>query len=113
MLVIPVVPASVSKNIVQTVLHGMEQMYPLLIDTRHVSNLLDVTSYRGANIDSEHCLVGAKIRMRLSNMELEFGNKTMRFSLDRLKDPEVARQLSRAVTTQLEISSDALTVDQQ
>jgi endonuclease/exonuclease/phosphatase family metal-dependent hydrolase len=38
----------------------------LLIDKRHLSNLMDVRSYRGANIESDHYLVRKKLRARIS-----------------------------------------------
>jgi endonuclease/exonuclease/phosphatase family metal-dependent hydrolase len=44
------------------------QIDHLIIDVRHVSNLLDVRSSRGANIDSDHYLVIPKIRGRICNM---------------------------------------------
>lgn len=42
------------------------QIDHILIDARHASNILDVRSLRGANADSDHNLVRAKIRARIS-----------------------------------------------
>jgi hypothetical protein len=39
----------------------------LLTDKRNLSNLIDFGSYRGANIESDHYLVGIKLRARISN----------------------------------------------
>jgi hypothetical protein len=62
-----------------------------LIDKRRHSNILDVRSFRGADCDTNHCLVVAKLRERISvskqtitaNFDLE------RFNLKKLNDVEV------------------------
>jgi hypothetical protein len=40
-----------------------------LLDARHINNLLDIRIYRGANTDSDHYLLGSKIRIRISNVK--------------------------------------------
>jgi hypothetical protein len=42
------------------------QIDHVLIDRRWQSNILDVQSFRGANCDTDHYLVVAKIRERLA-----------------------------------------------
>ena len=37
-----------------------------MIDGRHVSNVLDVRTFRDPNMDSDHYLVAGKVRMRIS-----------------------------------------------
>jgi hypothetical protein len=39
----------------------------LIMDVRHLSNLMDVRIYRGANTDSDHYLVISKTRNHISN----------------------------------------------
>lgn len=46
----------------------VNQIDHVLIDSRHVGNLLDVRTYRDANIDSDYYLVGSKVRSRISNI---------------------------------------------
>jgi hypothetical protein len=38
------------------------QIDHMVIDARHMSELLNVTSYRGGNVDSDHSLVIARMR---------------------------------------------------
>jgi hypothetical protein len=64
-----------------------------LIDKRRHSNVLDVLSFRGADCDTDHYLVVAKLRERISvskrarqNFDLE------RFDLKNLDDVEVKEQ---------------------
>jgi hypothetical protein len=62
----------------------------VLTDKRRHSNILDVRSFRGTDCDTDHCLVVAKLRERISaskrarqNFDLE------RFDLKSLDDVEV------------------------
>jgi len=41
------------------------QIDHMIIDARHMSDLLDVRSYRGGNVDSDHYLVIARMRTRI------------------------------------------------
>ena len=41
------------------------QIYHILIDRRQHSRILDVWSFRGAECDTDHCLVFAEVRKRL------------------------------------------------
>jgi hypothetical protein len=43
------------------------QIDHLLIDKRLLSNLMNIRSYKGTNIESDHYLVGIKLRARISN----------------------------------------------
>jgi hypothetical protein len=55
---------------------------------RHMSNLMDVTSYRGANIGSDHYLVVSKTRSRISNVRKKYGVHAWKFNKEKRKEPE-------------------------
>jgi hypothetical protein len=61
-----------------------------LIDKRRHSNILDVRSFRGAGCDTDHYLVVAKLRERMSVSERARQNSDLeRFDLKKLDDVEV------------------------
>jgi hypothetical protein len=66
------------------------QIDHLLIDARHVSNVMDVRTFRGANIDSYHYLVISKIRSRISNARKTYGSYARKFSIEKLNSPETS-----------------------
>jgi hypothetical protein len=53
----------------------------LLIDRKYKSNLRNVRSYRGANIDSNHCLFIACLRAQISNVNRVTGTRTNKYSV--------------------------------
>jgi hypothetical protein len=70
-----------------------------LIDKRRHSNILDVRSFRGADCDTDHYLVVAKLRERISvskqarqNFDLE------RFHLKKLDDIEVKEKYQAEIS---------------
>ena len=60
----------------------------MLIDARHVSNVMDVRTFRGANIDSDHYLQISKIRSRISNARKTYGSCARKFNNEQLKSPK-------------------------
>jgi len=58
-----------------------------LIDGRHFSDITDVRTYRGANIDSDHYMVMVKLRPKLS--VINDYRRPPRYNLKRLKQPDV------------------------
>lgn len=77
------------------------QIDHVLIDARHVNNVMDTRSYRGANIDSDHFLVGTKIRARISNAKKERGTRQKKYNTNKLKDVAVAERFAEAIKSKL------------
>jgi hypothetical protein len=70
-----------------------------LVDRRQQSNILDVRSFRGADYDTDHYLVAAKLRERLSVIKRVAQKFDMqRFDLRKLCDAEVKEQYQVKIT---------------
>jgi len=79
-----------------------KQIDHVLIDRRWHSSVLDMRSFRGADCDTDHYLVTAKVRERLA-----VGKQTaqmfdrQRFNLRKLNEPEVREQYQIEITKRL------------
>jgi len=77
------------------------QIDHLLIDRRHKSNLMDVRSYRGSTIDSDHYLVIACLRPQISNVKQVTGIRTSKNHVSKLTSNEVVEQYRQQIEEKL------------
>jgi len=62
------------------------QIDHMVIDARHMSDLLDIRSYRGGNVDSNHYLVIARMTARISNIKMLREERIRQFCISKLQD---------------------------
>jgi hypothetical protein len=53
---------------------------------------MDVRSFRGANNDSDHCLVTAHLTAQISDVEKVIGITTSKYNVSKMTSSEVAGQ---------------------
>ena len=87
------------------------QIDHVLIDRRHASNVLDVRSYRCLESDiehhcSDHLLLGAKIRARISNIQKERGVKCKRYDVAKLSKNECKEAFNKELKERLELHEE-------
>ncbi|KAK4876496.1 hypothetical protein RN001_009002 [Aquatica leii] len=69
------------------------QIDHIIIDARHSSNIVDVRSLRGADADTDHYLVTAKIKIRLSTItNKKRTQRPIRWNTHRLKEEAIAAE---------------------
>jgi hypothetical protein len=82
------------------------QIDHLLIDTRHASDILNARSYRlvASDIDhhsSDHFLLGAKVRARISNAQQKRGEKCHRLNVAALQELNKRKEFGEKLDEQL------------
>jgi hypothetical protein len=79
----------------------MNQIDHVLIEKRQSGNLLDVRSYRGANIDSDHFLVIAKIRSQICKTFYKRDHTGRAKYVKKLLKPNIAKEYAERVKANL------------
>ena len=77
------------------------QIDHVLISARHRSNLTDVKSFWGANVDSDHNLVIATIRARISNSRKIKGVRGVRWNIAKLLDPQEVQEFQGKISERI------------
>lgn len=65
----------------------VNQIDHVLTSSRHKSYLLNVRTYRGANVDSDHYLVMGILLAQKSNFRKTKADKVIKYNIAKLKDP--------------------------
>lgn len=68
------------------------QIDHIVVDARHASNILDVRSLRGADGETDHILVRAKIRFRISSQKNTKADTIIKWDINKLQNEEIQKQ---------------------
>uniref|UniRef100_A0A8D8SDU9 Craniofacial development protein 2 n=1 Tax=Cacopsylla melanoneura TaxID=428564 RepID=A0A8D8SDU9_9HEMI len=79
----------------------INQIDHVLVDTRWQSNILDVRTYRDADVDSDHMLVVLKLRDKINSQRTKKINQK-KFDQEKLKDPIIQRALQQKIEEKIE-----------
>jgi hypothetical protein len=90
------------------------QIDHVLIDARHRSNLIDVRSYRGANVDSDHFLIMAKIQHKISRYYIhKHLIRTKKFDIEKMGDPVIKNGYVTALAARLTSDGSSSALDKE
>jgi hypothetical protein len=81
------------------------QIDHVLRDGQYVSDLLDVKTHRGANINSDHFLVLTCIQLRISTVKKLKGEKGRKLNCEKLRSDDIAQMYAHKVSEYL-VDSD-------
>jgi hypothetical protein len=78
------------------------QIDHIMIDSRHMSDIQDIRTYRGANFDMDHYMVIGRIKARLSNARKHHGQRIEKFDCEQLKNRSVGLDFQVRLAKNLE-----------
>ena len=81
----------------------VNQIDHILVSVRHASSIIDIRNSRGANCDSDHYLVKAKVRERISRgWKQRVGNGRMKWNSELITSPEGKMRYQASLEKKLE-----------
>jgi len=81
----------------------VNQIDHVLVSARHTSSVIDVRNSRGANCDSDHYLVKAKVRERISRgWKQRVGNGRRKWNPELITSPEGKMRYQASLEQKLE-----------
>ncbi|XP_072387989.1 uncharacterized protein [Diabrotica undecimpunctata] len=87
------------------------QIDHVLVDARRGSNSLDVRSLRGADSDTDHFLVKAKIRTRIASKKTHNNTPTQLWNTEVLRNKETEQKFQKAIKIALTQTEDYNNID--
>lgn len=74
------------------------QIDHVLIDARHKTNMMDVRSYRGANMDTDHYLVVTRVRAKINMCKYNLKKDEIeRCNIEKIKQPKTKREYDQQI----------------
>ena len=92
---------------------SMTQIDHIAIDKRHASSILDVKSMRGAEIGSDHLLVRAKFRAKISMQSKRTTVTSKKHHIEALQQPMIAQEYKNRLDEKLgQLDSTSMSVEE-
>ncbi|XP_058446110.1 uncharacterized protein LOC131427162 [Malaya genurostris] len=98
---VPAPSSNIASLIVTPGDHLCLKIHHVLIDGRHYSDNINVRTYRGANVDSDHYLVMVNLRPKLSVINNARYQISPRYNIERLNQPDVASAYAQNIEAAL------------
>ena len=90
------------------------QIDHVLVNSRYRRSLLDVRTMRGADANSDHHLVMAKIRLKLCRNMKQIQSQRKAYNITKLKDPQICKSFQLELRNRFQqLSTQETTIDEQ
>ena len=87
------------------------QIDHIVVDARHGSNVIDVRSLRGPDADTDHFLVKAKVRARVSMQKNYTTVPKIKWNTDKLSEESTNKRYIQCLDSQLELAEESEDID--